>query len=867
MADDRDLWVRIKADVGSLMGGLTKASAAVRNFDKELATNERKRQGLEQLGTAYRNIALGAGIGLAAVVKSAMDWESAWAGVSKTVNGSTEELAKLEGQLREMARTMPATHQEIAAVAEAAGQLGVATSDVAAFTEIMVQLGETTNLTADEAAMSLAQLMNVMQTAPEDVDNLGAAVVALGNDGASTERDIVQMAQNIAGAGKTVGLTETDVLGLANALASVGIEAEAGGSSVSRILIDMAKAAKTGSPDLARFAKASGVTAAEFKNLIDTAPAEAFNVFTQGLGRINKEGGDVYTLLEDLGQSDVRVTRALLGMANSGDLLTDSLKLGSEAFEENTALADEYAKRAKTSAAKAQVAWNGIKDNLIDIGAEALPVVVELSEAVSDLTGFFSDLPKPVQAGVVKMLALTTVLAGGLYMVTKARLAWVGLASSLEATGAAAEGSGRKMALMRGGAGIAGIALLSFADAAEEAYSGAGDLFTILGGASVGFAIGGPLGAAAGALLGVAKASGDASVKFDSGRASVKEYAATFDGLEASITAATRSLVVQDLQKTNAFGAAKAAGISSRDLVGYVLNEKDAVKRVNAALAEQYELLSQGKAAMVDLANGGQVDAFNALAQSLGLVTDEFDKGRQEALEAATAAATWKQALAGVPKEVQVELENLNYEPTKQQIDDLVLKYNLTPEQVSTILTAIDQATPKINTVRGGLDALNGKVSTVTIRTIKETFFVTRGSDPKPSVRDMLNWAEGGVVDFYGNGGVRENHVAQIAPAGAWRVWAEPETGGEGYIPLAPGPKRKRALEVHAEVGRRIGAVGYANGGINGGSSSTGGSHFTGDLYLDSGEFLGKVRGIARDESAGAVRLNARYEAAGRRKN
>src|SRR3546814_19713866 len=59
-------------------------------------------------------------------------------------------------------------------------------------------LGETTNLSADEAATSLAQLMNIMQTAPEDVDRLGSAVVALGNNGASTERDIVEMSQRIA---------------------------------------------------------------------------------------------------------------------------------------------------------------------------------------------------------------------------------------------------------------------------------------------------------------------------------------------------------------------------------------------------------------------------------------------------------------------------------------------------------------------------------------------------------------------------------------------------------------------------------------------------------------------------------------------
>jgi tape measure domain-containing protein len=73
----------------------------------------------------------------------------------------------------------------------------------------------------------------------------------------------------------------------------------------------------------------------------------------------------------------------------------------------------------------------------------------------------------------------------------------------------------------------------------------------------------------------------------------------------------------------------------------------------------------------------------------------------------------------------------------------------------------------------------------------------------------------GGVLDFYGRGGTNipmraipspgayENRVAQIAPAGAMRVWAEPETGGEAYVPLAKG-KRRRSLGVLDQVLRRF---------------------------------------------------------------
>ena len=70
--------------------------------------------------------------------------------------------------------------------------------------------------------------------------------------------------------------------------------------------------------------------------------------------------------------------------------------------------------------------------------------------------------------------------------------------------------------------------------------------------------------------------------------------------------------------------------------------------------------------------------------------------------------------------------------------------------------------------------------------------------------------------DHFADGGIRppvfgfangtENHLAQIAPAGAMRLWAEPETGGEAYIPLSR-MKRRRSERILAEVASRFGGT------------------------------------------------------------
>lgn len=470
---DRSVVYRLRAEIGQFKAQMAQAGASVRTAADQMTgatrEGERFRRGLSGLGDTAGKVGLVAAGGLAAATKAAIDWETAWAGVMKTTDGTAAQMDALEGSLRELARTMPATHEEIAATAEAAGQLGVAREDVASFTKTMIQLGETTNLTADEAATSIAQMANVMGTAPEDIDNLGAALVALGNDGASTERDIIQMAQRISGAGAQIGLAEPQILAIANATASMGIEVEAGGTAVSRVFTELAKAVATGGPKLSAFAETAGVTTDEFSRLFKETPAEAFAAFTQGLDRINQSGGNVFGTLKELGLSDVRVSDALLRMAASGDLLTDSLNLGDEAWTESSALAEEFAKRAGTTASEVQVAWNNIKDAGIDLGATILPVLSEGASAVTTMTNAFQSLPGPVKSTTASLLGITAVLGGGLWFTAKAINGVASMRSSLADLATTAPRAGAALrGLVRGGVIVAGLYAIAEAGKAIE---------------------------------------------------------------------------------------------------------------------------------------------------------------------------------------------------------------------------------------------------------------------------------------------------------------------------------------------------------------------------------------------------------------
>lgn len=595
---ERRVSVRFSAEIQGFKAAMAEAAASTRkvkdsseeaskaadtHLGRLVESATKNRDAWETTGATFLGLGTAAVAGLGLAGKAAMDWESAWAGVTKTVDGTPAQMDELEVSLRGLAKTLPATHEEIAGVAEAAGQLGVKREDVVGFTETMIALGETTNLTADEAATSIAQISNVMGTmereGSEGVERFSSTLVALGNAGASTEAEIVDMAQRIAGAGKLVGASESDVLALANAMASVGIESQLGGGVISRVMQRMYADVKTGGEGLEGLAQVAGVSSKEFATAFETDPVRAVDMVVKGLGRVKDEGGNVVQTMADLGIKGTEETSVLLRLAGAGDLLSDSLKLGDEAWQSNSALAEEAAKRYETTEAKVQIAWNNIKDAAIEAGAVLLPIIAGGAESVAGIAQAFGSLPDPVKGAlsVLGGVAGVAALGAGAFLTLTPKIL-----DSMEAFNKLAPAGGKARSALAGVGKAAGAAAaLATVTVVLAKMAESDDMSKIDTG----------MGKVALALAEVTSNSPGA--------------ASALDGLFKDRDGGDLINTVTDLESAIKRTFDKDAGQSFNDWGEGLVNSMTGVKGSSQILADQFGRLDQG---LADLVSGGKAD-------------------------------------------------------------------------------------------------------------------------------------------------------------------------------------------------------------------------------------------------------------------
>ena len=455
MADAAELVVRIRGDASDLEATISGVSQQLEELERT-QSNTKGVKGVRESTSAYQGLAsqlkdTGKGIkevgenidtitkpiqyastalaaGGVASAKFAIDFEDSFAGVKKTVDATPEQLEKIRQEIIDMTTVginghsaIPQTTAELTELAAAGGQLGISQENIIDFTEVMAQMGTATNLVGEEGAATLARFQNVMGVGQNEIRNIGSAIVDLGNHSATTESEIAAMALRMGKYGSSVRMSAADVLGYSAALSSLGIEAQMGGSAIGRTWLSIEKAVANGGEGLKAFAKYSGKSAEEFKEQWNTDSSGAFNGLLKGL----QSAENLTVALDDLGINNTQDIQAMMALVNGYDLVTESVNRSNTAYQENTALQEEFNAKNETTASKLANTKNNIIEAARSIGETMLPSIKDASTTVADFAKGLSQMSDE-QKKVVVNTGATVIAIGAISKVSAGAIKGVG---------------------------------------------------------------------------------------------------------------------------------------------------------------------------------------------------------------------------------------------------------------------------------------------------------------------------------------------------------------------------------------------------------------------------------------------------------
>lgn len=351
-------------------------------------------------------------------VNQATSYDTALANLNKTANLTADELQEFGDAAIEASKTSPVTDEDILNAEALGAQLGISNENLREFADTATGLDIATNMGVEEASTEMARFLNIMNESDSKTSNYGSTIVDLGNNFATTESEIANMSERLAGASANTKLSSQEIMGMATAMSSLGIKAEAGGSSMTTILNNISAAVNSGSDTVEEYAKTCGISADVFAAKWKEAPIEALELMITKAHEMVENGGNLTETLEAWGVSGIRQTDVMSRLINNDDILTEAVDRANTAWEENTALTTEVEKRNESLESRFQTLENRADATATKVGVtlaegllNAANSLVPLLDKVDGAVDAFNNLDTPTKTAVTNM-GLVAVAAG-----------------------------------------------------------------------------------------------------------------------------------------------------------------------------------------------------------------------------------------------------------------------------------------------------------------------------------------------------------------------------------------------------------------------------------------------------------------------
>lgn len=435
---------------------------------------------------------------------NSVEYESAYVGMTKTVEGTEEQYEHLSELAKELSETTPMGYVDLMGIMQTGGNLGVGVDEMENFVKSYAQLQYATDqhIAGENGAQDVASFLNIIEGGVQNIDKFGAAIVHLGNNYNATEDQIVHMGNRMAAAANLAGMSTPDVLGMATAFTAVGINAEAGGSAASKLIKQLQMATEVGGQAqnalsaagfnydsaldfvnslssmknadivniadqmgmtkdslermgdswlmLEQFATVSGRTVDQFVKDWGTDAVGAMGAFFTGLNSLGDDGTEsILATLDKMGLTEIRESNLIAAMASRPELFTGAVAAATQAYFDNVAMLEEFNKQMETQESQNAMLENKFDNTMQNLGDNLVEALQPALKMANDILDAFNNLSETDQTALIEALGFIALVGPGL---TIAGTALKGIAGAMKLINSLGGGAGEAVEKVAGAA-------------------------------------------------------------------------------------------------------------------------------------------------------------------------------------------------------------------------------------------------------------------------------------------------------------------------------------------------------------------------------------------------------------------------------
>lgn len=403
------------------------ASAAKAQLRANEQAIENVRYAARDTAVYYGAITAGLGTLVSAAVQAGIAQERAFADVKRTAQGTTNDLNELRKAYTDLSTQKVVTpFADLAKIGTLGAQMNIPTKDLKDFTTAVAEFSTVTEMDVEAATTAFGrfgQMIGGLQESSKGAGDgykiLANQVADLGAKSVATEPEIANMMVSIAAQGKSAGFTQNQILALSSTLSSLAIPKEWARGSLQRIFNSINAAAAEGGDAMHTYARAVGVTDAEFQKLWRDDPNKVFQGILQNLAGIGDKVQKAQAI-KDLGFKNVRDVELLSRMSNSVGLYVEQLEEAERASKNTSFIDDSMSIITDTMSAKLQQFQNALQNAGAAMNSSFMVPMKTVVTVATMAVNAFAKLPAPIQAFVGALTAVGIARVG--MVATKAAL-------------------------------------------------------------------------------------------------------------------------------------------------------------------------------------------------------------------------------------------------------------------------------------------------------------------------------------------------------------------------------------------------------------------------------------------------------------